>query len=176
VGDVLVVAADEPRNLERRKPKALMLVELWVVDRREVLDVGQEPRWKPGFLHAEHGPLRARHRVRSWQTVSCAADSDLQSVWSHLYRRQGCERLVEALGRQTIDLRQKAPLVRVGLEGAGIDEHGVFLFARPAVERQRDQVSEAALGQEILVRKEAIVAVEVDLAPLDHRFSQKPSG
>jgi hypothetical protein len=40
----------------------------------------------------------------------------------------------------------------------GIDEHTAAVFARPFLERQGDQIAEAAFGQRVLVGKQTMIA------------------
>jgi hypothetical protein len=51
VAEVLAVAPDEPWCLPGRQAQLLALVELRVVQRGQVLDRGQQPRWQAGLGH-----------------------------------------------------------------------------------------------------------------------------
>ena len=67
--------------------------------------------------------------------------------------------------------RQKRPLVRKRRQ-CFIQEHTVALFPRHLLQRQRDQIAEAALGQGVLVGKKPVVGGEADFRPALHRLRQ----
>ena len=69
--EVLAVAADEPWCVPRREPHPLLLVELGVGDRREVLQ-RREHRWRqPGPFDRQHRPESGPdHRRRSWPAAT----------------------------------------------------------------------------------------------------------
>jgi hypothetical protein len=60
-------------------------------------------------------------------------------------------------------------LIRVGLEFV-VEENAVAPLTGLLWQRKCDQVSEATLGQRVLVGKEAVVRIEADVGPPLHRF------
>ena len=54
-----------------------------------------------------------------------------------------------------------------------VDEDAVARFPRLFLQRQGDQVAESALGQRVLVGKEAVVGIEADLRPALHGFGEQ---
>ena len=54
-----------------------------------------------------------------------------------------------------------------------IHEDTVALVTRTALERQGDQVPEAALRHRVLVREEPVVGVQADVRPVLHRLREK---
>ena len=69
------------------------------------------------------------------------------------------------------DTRQQGPLVIEWLE-LGIQEHAVAVTARHRLEREGDQIAEAALGHRVLARKEAVVGIESQVMPMLHGAGQ----
>jgi hypothetical protein len=67
--------------------------------------------------------------------------------------------------------REKRPLVGIGIESV-VEEHAVAPVTRLLLKRQCDQVAESAVGQRVLVRKEAVVRFEADVGPVLHRFCE----
>ncbi len=69
--EVLAVAGDEPWRVPRREPHPLLLVELRVGDRPDVLECGHH-RWrKTGAFDGQHRPKpRSDHRRRRWTVLS----------------------------------------------------------------------------------------------------------
>ena len=57
------------------------------------------------------------------------------------------------------DAGEKRPLVGVGSENY-IQKDAVAVAARQVLQRQRDQIAEAAFGHRVLARKEAVVGIE----------------
>jgi hypothetical protein len=71
----------------------------------------------------------------------------------------------QILDSRTVDLPnrgEKHPLVGVGIEIV-VEEQAVAPFTRLFLQGQRDQVAESALGQRVLVGKEAVVRIEPDV-------------
>src|SRR3984893_10572168 len=68
--------------------------------------------------------------------------------------------------------RRGRELILVGLERRRIDEQRRAILTAPALQRQRDQVPEAAPRQIILRREEAVVALYVHLAADRHGLVQ----
>jgi hypothetical protein len=69
-------------------------------------------------------------------------------------------------------IRKECPLIGPWNE-AVVKKHAIALITCALLERQSDQVTEATLGQRVLVRKEAIVRIEADVWPAFHRLGQQ---
>jgi hypothetical protein len=115
---------------ERPRPQPLPLVELGVLERCQPLDLVDHRRGKAGRLDeeplGEHGVERLRSRL---------GDADP----SRRARRAPTPRLGVGVGTEL-----------------GVEEDGVALLPRFVLQGQRDQVAEAAAGQRVLAREEAI--------------------
>ena len=68
--------------------------------------------------------------------------------------------------------REKRPLVGVR-QPLLVEKHAVAEFPRPLLQRQRDQIAEAALRQRVLVGEEAVVGIQADVRPAFHGFRQQ---
>ena len=66
---------------------------------------------------------------------------------------------------------EKRPLIGVGIEIV-IEEQAVTPLTRLLLQGQGDQVAESALGQRVLVGKEAVVRIKADVGPVLHRFRE----
>jgi hypothetical protein len=49
-----------------------------------------------------------------------------------------------------------------------VDEHAVAAFARPSLQRECDEIAEAAARHRVLARKQPVVGIEADLRPAVH--------
>ncbi|EXI75345.1 MAG: hypothetical protein AW07_01246 [Candidatus Accumulibacter sp. SK-11] len=67
--------------------------------------------------------------------------------------------------------REKRPLIRPGKQPF-VKEHAVVALPRALLQRQRDQVAEAALGQGVLVRNETVVRIQPDFRSSFHRLGE----
>ena len=84
--EVLAVAGDEPWRVPRREPHPLLLVELGVGDRPEVLQCRDHRGRHAGPLDREHGPESGPdHRRRSWP----AATGQLREAAAQVRHRPG---------------------------------------------------------------------------------------
>ena len=83
------------------------------------------------------------------------------------------EQLLESSGCQPRDRAEKRPLVRPRLERLRIEEDACARGSAASLQRQRDQVAESFLRQEVLVGEEPVVARQVDLGPPGHRVAQQ---
>jgi hypothetical protein len=72
------------------------------------------------------------------------------------------DRRLQISQRHQADGSQKCPLIGMRLELV-IDEQAESLFSRFLLERQRNQVAEAALGQRVLVGEQPVVRFEFQL-------------
>src|SRR5258708_54993 len=70
-----------------------------------------------------------------------------------------------------LDCRQKRPLVGVWNE-VFVEEHAVAGFPRPFLQRQRDEISEAALRKCVLIGKKSVVRIQADVGSALHGFGQ----
>ncbi len=61
-----------------------------------------------------------------------------------------------------LDGREESPLIRIRSQFS-INEHAAAAFARPLLQRQGDQVAEAALGHRVLVREQPVVGFQLQL-------------
>ena len=68
---------------------------------------------------------------------------------------------------------EEVPLVGPGVHGGWVQEDGIARLTATSLQGKRDEVAKAALGKEVLARKESVVAPQVDLCPSDHSFTQK---
>ena len=68
--------------------------------------------------------------------------------------------------------RKERPLIGPRNEVV-VEKHAVALIACALLKRQGDQVTEATLGQRVLVGKEAIVRIEPDVGTAFHRLGQQ---
>jgi hypothetical protein len=64
MSEVLLVAADQSRRLVGRQPQPLALVEERVVERSEMLELGEQRRRQRTSRNGEVGANRARHLLR----------------------------------------------------------------------------------------------------------------
>ncbi len=83
------------------------------------------------------------------------------------------EQLLESSGCQPRDRAEKRPLVRPRLERLRIEEDACARGSAASLQRQRDQVAESFLRQEVLIGEEPVVARQVDLGPPGHRVAQQ---
>src|SRR5690606_25445503 len=72
------------------------------------------------------------------------------------------DRRLDVVWRQRPDRRQERPLVRVWSQ-VGVDKHSEAVLPRPLLQRQGDQIAEAALGHDVLIWKQSIVRREFQL-------------
>ena len=87
----------------------------------------------------------------------CRADGEIARA------RRAAARAARASSRR--DRAEERPLVGPRLQRLRIEEDARAGGAAAALQRQRDQVAEPLLRQEVLVREEPVVAREVDLGP-----------
>lgn len=76
-------------------------------------------------------------------------------------------------GWQPFERAEQCPLVGRGLERRRLEEDTRPGLTAPALERQCDQVPEPLVRQEVLIRKQPVVACEVELPAACHRLAQK---
>src|SRR5262245_1695584 len=62
---------------------------------------------------------------------------------------------------------QEHPLIGKRLELV-VDEYAVAVLARPPLQRERDEIAEAAARHRVLARKQPVVGLEADLWPAVH--------
>jgi hypothetical protein len=68
---------------------------------------------------------------------------------------------------------EDSPLIRVRLALA-VNKQAVAAGARLLLQRQCDQIPEAALGHRILIREEAVIRIKPHLRPAVQRFRDQP--
>ena len=154
------------------EPQPLALVEQRVVDRGEVLQLGKKGRRQARLRDGEIGPDRAPDLGRQLSLPGSSRVGDDRGLADRDLVALGKES-VEALRGQSFDRAEQRPLIRRGLERRGVEEDGRLGLAASALQRQRDQVPEPFLRQEVLVRKQPVVAREVELSAPAHRVAQK---
>lgn len=64
--------------------------------------------------------------------------------------------------RHGLDRRQESPLIWIRSQFS-VDKHAATTFARRLLQRQGDQVAEAACGHRVLVREQAVVGLQLKL-------------
>jgi len=170
--EVFAIGADEAGSVPGGEPHALLLVELRVRDRRQVLQPGdyrrRQPRPFDRQLGTQPGPdHRGRRRAAGFGQVR------------QRQRRSGVDRSerlgqrLHGIGCHAGNRRQERPLVGPRLHRRGIEEQGCARRRAAAVERKGDQVPEPGLGHEVLGREEPVVARQVQLRPCRHRMAQQ---
>ena len=146
-----------------------------------MLEGGEQGRWDPD-------PVNGQHRSRPGRDLRRRCGRTRREPALPVGRRirpgdQFTERLghgADRVGRQPVDRGQEGPLVLVGLEGGGIEEHGRAPPAAFALEGQGDEVPERAFRHEVLGGEEPVVTGQVELGSGGHRLPQEmdadPSG
>jgi hypothetical protein len=120
---------------------------------------------KVGADRAHHLRRRALVALRSRAAGECCgADRELGGLG---------EDLLEPLGREPLDRAQQRPLVARRLRRLRVEEDARSGRPASALQRQRDQVPEPLLRQEVLIREEPVVAREVELRPPGHRLPEQ---
>ena len=169
----LLVAAQEPRCLPYREAHPLLLVELGVVQRGQVLQRGQQAGRQPGAPDRKH-PRQLR--LDSLGRGPLPRHGRAIQPGGRAYRR-GLEflDLVDYLGSaQAADRAEERELVLIWLQRLLVQEHrGAAVPAAASLQRQRDQVPDALLRHEVLRREEPVIAFQPQLSADRHRLAQQ---
>ena len=171
-GQVFLVAADQARRLVGGQSQPLPLVEERVVQRGEVLELGEQRRRQVGSGIARSAPIVQRSPPASGRLAQGLRRDRAGPTATPRARA----RSARAARREPLERAEERPLIGPRLERRRIEEDARARAAAYALERQRDQVAEA-LREEVLVREQPVVAREVELArrAIVSRSSSAPS-
>jgi len=157
--------------------RRLLLVELWVLERRDSADLSDQRRWQTLLVHEE--PLR-EGRVQAFRkepahrrsghrpgrrsqpgsfVLSVVVIGDGPDTENRPGSRSVLDEGFDAMSFDAFDPLQQAPLVADGLPVCS-DEHRVALAACLVLERQGDEVAEPTRRHRVLVGEQAVVGVE----------------
>lgn len=188
-GDVplqLLRAPDHPRCQGGREAHALLLVELRVLEGSQPLDLVEHRGGQPGLLDEETLREGRSHSLR--ERLGDAVEAGPTRGWARPrlglfvvgwpgtaytdHRTMPRRFSRDSLDGPLVDRwygRQVGPLfvTRQGLELI-VEEHRVALLAGGVLERQRDEVAEAAPRQRILAWEEPVVGVHAQLVAPGH--------
>ncbi|MFO1206301.1 MAG: hypothetical protein U1E63_11330 [Burkholderiales bacterium] len=174
VAGIVFGAADHPGLVPHRQPHGLCPVELGVLKRRESDQaVGQwlrkfrllkidevrqchDERLRHHALHLHGRCRRAFPRCRQTLIVDKGHVEGMHAACGPNNRR------LDVVRRHRLNRRQELPLVRVRPQ-IGVDKHSEPVLPRLLLQRQGDQIAEAALGQGVLIGKQAVVGRELQL-------------
>ena len=70
---------------------------------------------------------------------------------------------LDVLNSHKQDARQKCPLIRVGTQ-LRVDKHTTTPLPRSLLQRQSDEITKAALGHGVLIRKQPIIGLQLQLS------------
>ena len=140
------------------------------MDRGEVLELGKERGRQACLRDREVGSERVAD-LRRQPSISASRVRDDRSRTDRDVVARGEKRL-ELFGPEPFERAEQCPLVGHGLERRRLEEDTRPGLTAPALERQCDQVPEPLLRQEVLIRKQPVVACEVEVSAACHRLAQ----
>ncbi len=167
-------AADDARFVPYAEAERLGPVELRILERREPDKAIEQGLRKLGFFEIELvGECQCQRRRHGPGQPLRQGGRRLPGFGLVLRGNEGDVKRMGAAGRaenhpfdippvHVPDGRQECPLVGDGLKDS-IDKHAASLLARLLLQRQGDQVAEAAFGQHILIGKEPVVGRKLKL-------------
>jgi len=184
----ILSAADDARFVECGQPHGLRLIELRILEgsysqdpihqcwrQALLLDVNQtgtddrnSGRQGP-FDRFLNSPVRWRQCPRIRLIIIRDAQADADQI--AMFLRFEDQPLRVCLGHSS-QRRKIGPLVRIRLE-VRVEELSVVFGSRAFLQRQCDQVAEAALGHGVLIREETVVGIEAKLMTAFHRARQQ---
>ena len=171
--EVLAVAADEPGRVPRREPHPLLLVELRVGDRPEMLQRCDHRRWQPGTLDRQHRPQPGPdHRWRRWPTGAARSAQRQRRA----RRRPGAATRparVTASGAIRATEDRNAHWSGHGSIVVGSKNTVVPRSTHSPCSGRAIRFPNPAFGQEVLGREEPVVARQVQLGACGHRLAQQ---
>ena len=183
---VLLGAGDHPRLVEGREAHRLGLVELRVLERRQsnqrVAQRGREFGAVEIDAVGEYRVERVRKVGRVLESGSARRSCRPGLGGGFLVVRVGhadhgagpfrlADHRLRLRGRDSFEAGEVGPLVGVGFE-LRVDEGAVAEFARFLLQRQGDQVAEAAIRQRVLVREQTIIGIEPHVRASPHGVGQ----
>ncbi len=189
VGGMFLRGADHAGRAVGGETHGLLLVELRVLEGRQALKLGQQPRGQARLFDVESARLHRLHGRGHFAFDACSLRLPggwtfpwglFELVFQRLEGHAQHPPLARGLVRQRLHFHgdhaaqggQVFPLIWEGDESL-IQEEGVPLLPGAVLQRKGDEVAEAPLGHRVLVREEPVVGLHAQLRAPVHGVRQK---